>query len=683
MQKRKKKKTSKKLQEILNKNEALKCIKENENLELVRLLKDGLEVNQIYEGVTLSIFAVIEKNFEALELLESYGADLNQIDFLGMTALMHASKIGRISIIEFLFNCGVDVNQKNIYGRTALFYAVFSNKKHAIQLLLENKADANITDNEGKVAEYYTQDEEIISLLRENIQSLNYNDEKEKKNASEVTWLKTWIERAERFDQFDELKAAPKRIRPLKRISFIGIFISAITLIIPLAQMSYWSLFPLSVITIFSLVFIPNFSKESKLFYCSILISSFSYSGFFYLAIIIVILCLNWLLNLFPSVFILIWLYLQRKNNVPIVIKPELTNHIQVSDWVADRRDNSLSFIASVCKVGVVNLRNILRLENNPLGQKTANNYTSRIISSLLFLLISMSLIYYLFTPFKYTFPIVIISQLTGMFLCLRLERFLVYQRLKKYQKHIDKKAGDLSAMVEMQEHISLNENKEFALYLRPFESTNKILINNIDFETQLAYSLNEYIPIVALGQPGEHLGVGRIISTETEWQNQVERLIIMAKLVLIFPSNSEGTLWEIKYIREKGHLHKSIFVMPPIEKINNKPFKLEWEKATDALKQYDIILPDYFERGLIFNLDENGKLYKYEPFSIDKWIYKDSIINHESGSNQQPVDTPSDVNDTDEVHDELPIFNSYSDVSHDGSDSGGGGSFDSDGGGI
>lgn len=57
--------------------------------------------------------------------------------------------------ISILVNNGADVNEKNIAGTTALISAVKKNKKDLAEFLLQNGADPNETDNLNNTAFYY------------------------------------------------------------------------------------------------------------------------------------------------------------------------------------------------------------------------------------------------------------------------------------------------------------------------------------------------------------------------------------------------------------------------------------------------------------------------------------------------------------------------------------------------
>jgi len=83
---------------------------------------------------------------EYVELLLSYGADLNVFDYDGYTCLMRAIENKNIEFIELFIDNGADINAKNIRGETALHCAArwfFDDQKKYLELLLAKGADVN------------------------------------------------------------------------------------------------------------------------------------------------------------------------------------------------------------------------------------------------------------------------------------------------------------------------------------------------------------------------------------------------------------------------------------------------------------------------------------------------------------------------------------------------------------
>lgn len=88
---------------------------------------------------------------EVLSLLAS-GADLNQADPYGTTALMLAASAGNEDIAEELLERGAAVHAKDRYGQTALHYACAAGSYPVVALLLARRAGVNVATQHGQTA---------------------------------------------------------------------------------------------------------------------------------------------------------------------------------------------------------------------------------------------------------------------------------------------------------------------------------------------------------------------------------------------------------------------------------------------------------------------------------------------------------------------------------------------------
>lgn len=182
-------------------------------------------------------------------------------------------------------------------------------------------------------------------------------------------------------------------------------------------------------------------------------------------------------------------------------------------------------------------------------------------------------------------------------------------------------------------------------MYLRPFDSTNKYFINsewmNIfseygfsydasdDIEMLISKSLQRKYEFVALGKPGEHRGAGRILVNEEDWKEQVERLSKGSLFILIIPSHKEGTLWEIEMIMNNGLLDKTIFIIPPLNRLlytcGSNDEHLSRRKTQEACEELGLSLPMNEQDGGIYKVVKiNGQdaLIKkqFPKISIRQW---------------------------------------------------------------
>jgi len=114
------------------------CIRENKLKCLVELIENGIDPNKNH-GEPIKhkplIFAAQEKNIEAIKLLLQNGANINEQDDNGFTALIIASKDGSVDIVQLLLQHQVDISIKNNHGCDAVFWA----NKEIERLLILNK----------------------------------------------------------------------------------------------------------------------------------------------------------------------------------------------------------------------------------------------------------------------------------------------------------------------------------------------------------------------------------------------------------------------------------------------------------------------------------------------------------------------------------------------------------------
>jgi len=89
---------------------------------------------------------------KAFQLFLDAGIDCNAQSSTGLTALMAASKNGRIDLVKKLLNQKVKIDAQGKDGVTALMLAANSNQLDIVKLLLEKNADPNLEDQSGWTA---------------------------------------------------------------------------------------------------------------------------------------------------------------------------------------------------------------------------------------------------------------------------------------------------------------------------------------------------------------------------------------------------------------------------------------------------------------------------------------------------------------------------------------------------
>lgn len=160
-----------------------------------------------------------------------------------------------------------------------------------------------------------------------------------------------------------------------------------------------------------------------------------------------------------------------------------------------------------------------------------------------------------------------------------------------------------------------------FALFLRPFSVTRRLSVTNpyksggylwpgaaaepneVDLETLLSDAFGRNTPLIALGEPGEAIGAGRVKAPETDWREAVKKLASAAESILVIPSAKDGTKWEIEYLKEHGLLAKCIFIMPPSTSLEVAE---SWRSSIGKLPIY---MPPYERMGMLFSVDNLGQV--------------------------------------------------------------------------
>ena len=85
----------------------------------------------------------------AIELVLTYGMDVNVAAKRNITPLVWASPAASSLLIKTLIDLGADVNAQTFFSRTALRFAIHGNNAAVVKVLLANDADANIFDQQG------------------------------------------------------------------------------------------------------------------------------------------------------------------------------------------------------------------------------------------------------------------------------------------------------------------------------------------------------------------------------------------------------------------------------------------------------------------------------------------------------------------------------------------------------
>jgi hypothetical protein len=211
---------------------------------------------------------------------------------------------------------------------------------------------------------------------------------------------------------------------------------------------------------------------------------------------------------------------------------------------------------------------------------------------------------------------------------------YLLNQEYKEaaasYQMRRDK------AAITLFKAVISGDQQKFAVFLRPFYTTDKIkqaqmfmvpqwsgssmtmrpMMTVHGLEDTIIEAFVSTMPVVALGKPGETFGVGRILVDEDSWQKAASELMQRASLLICLPSSRPGSHWEMNQIMLNHYFSKTVFIMPPKWELE-KELKADWDLLKQQVASKGITIPEYKTGGLLFSVDATRQCVT-EKFSLD-----------------------------------------------------------------
>ena len=126
------------------------AVDKEDSLRLKQLLDAGADINDVDEdGLTVLMYAVVDKKKKIIPQLLQAGADVNASVEDGFTILMNECKEGHADTVKQLLKTNVDVNVADKDGLTALMYASDQGNAAIVKQLLKAGANVNVADKNG------------------------------------------------------------------------------------------------------------------------------------------------------------------------------------------------------------------------------------------------------------------------------------------------------------------------------------------------------------------------------------------------------------------------------------------------------------------------------------------------------------------------------------------------------
>ena len=148
----------------------IKASTKGDSSSVKKLISEGANINEPDSaGATALHFATSYGHIDIVKLLIERGADIDKKDGKGYTPLFLAVCGEQASMVQLLINKGAYVNTQNGEGMTPLHYAAIhltpKTSKNIIKILLDNGADASIKDKYGSTPLKYARTYNLENLV--------------------------------------------------------------------------------------------------------------------------------------------------------------------------------------------------------------------------------------------------------------------------------------------------------------------------------------------------------------------------------------------------------------------------------------------------------------------------------------------------------------------------------------
>lgn len=148
----------------------MQALYNNNVAEAQRLLQETADINAADANQFSILMYAAWRCGDMVPYILTRGANVNQVDNRGVTALHVACDVGQVDAASALIAAGANINARNSQGATPIIVAVIQGRSELVRLLIDAGADLTIQTPTGydalRTAEYYNR-HDIANMIRQ------------------------------------------------------------------------------------------------------------------------------------------------------------------------------------------------------------------------------------------------------------------------------------------------------------------------------------------------------------------------------------------------------------------------------------------------------------------------------------------------------------------------------------
>ncbi|MBP3546584.1 MAG: ankyrin repeat domain-containing protein [Alphaproteobacteria bacterium] len=124
---------------VIKKKNLIKAVRKGNKKWVIKFIESGIFYNLFKDDYLKKAFSIAIENghTEIVELLLKNGAEINETDEIGNTALMYAAENGHKEIVKLLLDNGANIKARNEDGDTAKTLALKNKHYDIVDLIFE------------------------------------------------------------------------------------------------------------------------------------------------------------------------------------------------------------------------------------------------------------------------------------------------------------------------------------------------------------------------------------------------------------------------------------------------------------------------------------------------------------------------------------------------------------------